>query len=211
MNNYIIVLFKNKTKKKIIKKFKTFDRAKKFYDNLVKESQSVIFGMKTENGKPCEYEIGFLERVIAHRPYFVRDQFGRQIKIDLDDPDFNITVINQYNKEELIYDVNKSKKITVPTLLKQYLPKVGVKLVSKLNNKIVIQNDDKIYLFSLKSEDDCDRLMDCLSSHMLNEGRIDCLLVKDSSKEQKKYMYDLLSENGYSKSVLYRRFTTYKR
>jgi hypothetical protein len=96
-------------------------------------------------------------------------------------------------------------------MLKQYLPKVGVKLVSKLNNKIVIQNDDKIFLFSLKSEDDCDRLMDCLSSHMLNEGRIDCILVKDSSKDQKKYMYDLLSENGYSKSVLYRRFTTYKR
>ena len=59
--NYQIVLFKNKTKKKIIKKFKTFDRAKKFYDNLVKESQSVIFGMKTENGKPCEYEIGFFD------------------------------------------------------------------------------------------------------------------------------------------------------
>ena len=211
MSNFIIVLFKNKIKKKIIKKFKTYNNAKKFYDKILSESNTVIFNMETENGKYCEYELGFLERGVAHRPYFVRDQIGRQIKIDLDDPDFNITVINQYNKEELIYDLNKSKKITVPTLLKQYLPKVGVKLVSKLNNKIVIQNDDKIFLFSLKSEDDCDRLMDCLSSHMLNEGRIDCLLVKDSSKEQKKYMYDLLSENGYSKSVLYRRFTTYKR
>ncbi len=211
MDNYIIVLFKNKIKKKIIKKFKTFDRAKKFYDDLVKNNESVIFEMKTENGKPCDYEIGFLERVISHRPYFVRDQFGRQIKIDLDDPDFNITIINQYSKEELIYDVSKSKKITVQTLLKQYLPKIGIKMISKLNNKIVIQNDDKINLFSLKSEDDCDRLMDSLVSYMLNEGRFDCILVKDSSKEQKKYMYDLLSENGYSKSVLYRRFTTYKR
>ncbi len=211
MDNYIIVLFKNKTKKKIIKKFKTFDRAKKFYDNLISESNSVIFSMETENGKPCTYEIGFLERIISHRPYFVRDEFGRQVKVDLDDPDFNITIINKYNKEELIYDLNKSKRISVQTLLKQYLPKVGVKLISKLNNKIVIQNDDKIYLFSLKSETDCDRLIDCLSSHMMNEGRVDCILVKDSSKEQKKYIYNLLHKNGFSKSVLYRKFTTYKR
>lgn len=211
MNNYIIVLFNNKTKKKIIKKFKTFYNAKKLYDNLIKNNESVIFEVRTENGKSCNYEIGFLERITNYNNYFVKDKFGRQIKIDVDDPDFNITIIKQYNKEELIYDINKSKKITFSTLLKQYLPKIGVKLLSKLNNKLVIQNNEKINLFSLKNENDCDRLMDCLYSYMLDEGRIDCILVKDSSKEQKKYMYNLLSENGYSKSILYRRFTTYKR
>ena len=45
-------------------------------------------------------------------------------------------------------------------------------------------------------------------------GRKSNLGVKDrlaSSKGQKKYLYDLLNDAGYSKSVLYRRFTTYKR
>ena len=51
MENYIVVLFKNKTKKKIIKKFITFNRAKLFYDNLIKESQEVIFNVEVESGK----------------------------------------------------------------------------------------------------------------------------------------------------------------
>lgn len=211
MDNYIIVLFKNKIKKKIIKKFKTYKRAKKFYDDLLSESESVIFNMETENGEDSTYEIGFVERIIAHRPYFVRDKFGRQIKIELDDPDFNLTILSQFKKEELIYDVEKSKRITVPLMLRQYLPKVGVKMISKLNNKIIIQNNEKINIFSLKNEDDCNRLMESLSSYLMIKGRIDCILVKDTSKDQKKYMYDLLSENGFSKSVLYRKFTTYKK
>ena len=57
MENYVVVLFKNKTKKKIIKKFITFKRAKSFYDNLVKESNDVIFNVEVEAGKECKYEI----------------------------------------------------------------------------------------------------------------------------------------------------------
>jgi hypothetical protein len=84
-------------------------------------------------------------------------------------------------------------------------------MISKLNNKIIIQNNEKIHLFSLKTEEDSNRLIDTLSEYMINQERIDCILIKDGSKEQKKYMYDLLNKNGYDKSILYRKFTTYKR
>ena len=84
-------------------------------------------------------------------------------------------------------------------------------MISKLNNKIIIQNNEKIHLFSLKTEEDSNRLIDTLSEYMINQERIDCILIKDGSKEQKKYMYDLLSKNGYDKLILYRKFTTYKR
>ena len=84
-------------------------------------------------------------------------------------------------------------------------------MISKLNNKIIIQNNEKIHLFSLKTEEDSNRLIDTLSEYMINQERIDCILIKDVSKEQKKYMYDLLNKNGYDKSILYRKFTTYKR
>ena len=43
--NYLIVLFKNKERKKIIKKFKTLNRAKDHYDSLIK-SNNVIFDRK---------------------------------------------------------------------------------------------------------------------------------------------------------------------
>lgn len=211
MGNFIIVLFKNKIKKKIINKFKTYNNAKKFYDKILSESNTVIFNMETENGKYCEYELGFLERGVAHRPYFVRDKYGRQIRVDLEDPNFNLKILNDYKKEELLFDITKSKRITVLTMIKEYLPKVGVKMISKLNNKIIIQNNEKIHLFSLKTEEDSNRLIDTLSEYMINQERIDCILIKDGSKEQKKYMYDLLNKNGYDKSILYRKFTTYKR
>jgi len=51
MENYIVVLFKNKIRKRIIKKFITFKKAKLFYNKLMTESDSVIFNVQFENGK----------------------------------------------------------------------------------------------------------------------------------------------------------------
>jgi hypothetical protein len=211
MDNFTIVLFKNKVKKRIIKKFKTKARATKFYKDLIDENKKVFFGVETENGKQCKYEIALVSRMTDSNPYFVRDEYGRTIKIEMEDPDFMILEINSYNKEEMLFDIKNSKRISIPEFLRKYLPKVGVKLLSKINNKIVVQRDSDINLFSLKSEDDCDRFVDGISNYMMDGGRIDTIIVKDSSQHQKKYLYDLLDSNGIPKSILYRRFTTYRR
>lgn len=211
MDNFTIVLFKNKVKKKIIKKFKTKVNATKYYKNLIEENKNVFFGVETENGKKCIYELALVSKMGESSPYFVRDDFGRTIKIELEDPNYTIVEINPYRKEEQLYDIKNKTKIGVDKFMRKYLPKVGVKLLSKINNKIVIQHDSDINLFSLKSEDDCDRFVDGVSNYMINKGRIDTIIVKDSSPQQKKYLYDLLSNNGIPKSILYRRFTTYKR
>lgn len=211
MDNFTIVLFKNKTKKKIIKKFKTKENAKKYYDSLIEKNKDVVFGVETENGKPCKFEIALVSKKDKSNPYFIRDEFGRSIKIELEDSDFNIDEIHHYKKEEMIYDIKNSKRIDFNKFMKSYLPKVGVKLLSKLNNKIVVQKDSDVNLFSLKSENDSDRFIDEISQYMMNQNRIDTIIVKDSTPVQKKYLYDLLNENGFPKSILYRRFTTYKR
>lgn len=209
--NYLIVLFKNKERKKIIKKFKTLNRAKEYYDSLIK-SNNIIFDRKYENGKSCDYEVGLLEKDSkTFDLYFVRDSLGRQVKVDLDDPDYTLTNISQYKIEELIYDIQKQKKISLETFIKNYLPKSGLKLVSKINNKVVVQEDDDVNIFSLKSVDECSRFLSVLENHMFGKGRIDCIMVSDSSKLQKKYLYGLLEKKGISKSSLYRRFTTFSR
>jgi hypothetical protein len=143
--------------------------------------------------------------------YFIKDDMGRQVKVELDTDDFKLVEVRKYKVEELIYDVKTKEKISVPKFIKNYLPKTSVKLLSKLNNKVVLQNDDKINLFSLKSEDDADRFLDSLSEYLINNGRMDCILVKDTSKPQKKYLYDVLQSQGIDKSVLYRRFTTFRK
>ena len=209
--NYLIVLFKNKERRKIIKKFKTLNRAKEYYDSLLK-SNDIVFDRKFENGKYCDYEVGLLEKDSKNFDlYFVRDSLGRQVKVDLDDPDYTLINVSQYKIEELIYDIQKQKKISLETFVKNYLPKSGLKVISKINNKIVVQDDDSINIFSLKSSDECSRFLSILENHILGKGRIDCIMVSDSSKSQKKYLYELLEKKGISKSSLYRRFTTFSR
>jgi hypothetical protein len=86
-----------------------------------------------------------------------------------------------------------------------------LKVVSVLNNKIIVQKDDDIKLFSLKNEDDSMRFIESLSSYFLKNKRNDCLFVKDDSTPQRKYLLTLLSNSGYDKKVLYRKFTTFPR
>jgi hypothetical protein len=205
---YLIVLFKNKERKKIINKFKTYERAKNFFDKKINED--VIFDKRVENGLDCKFEIGLLEKDSSNFDlYFIKDEMGRQVKVDLDDPNYKILMVNDYKVEELIYDIEKNKKITFNELIKTYLPRTGIKLVSKLNHKIIIQNDENFNLFSLKSDDDCERFLNILENYMFTRKRVDCLIVFDTSKAQKKYLYDILEKKGISKSILYRRSTTF--
>jgi hypothetical protein len=115
--------------------------------------------------------------------------------------------IQPYRKEELIYDIKEGKKITVQEILKKYMRGDGLKMISVLNNKIVVQEDEKINLFTLKSEKEASRLVDCLSLHFFKIKRGDCLFIKDFSSTQRKYLYTLLESHGFSKQVLYRKFT----
>lgn len=208
--NYQIVLFKNKTKKKIINKFKTHKRANNYFESLINVSDSVIFDRKYENGIECSYEIALIEKTSGtFLPIFLKDEFGRKIKVSLDDDDFTILKIMKYRIEESFLDYSKNKKITLNELLKTYLKQDGLKLISKLNNKIIIQNDDKFNLLTFKNGDDSMRFIDNLSSHFINEKRYDCMFVKDYTTSQRKYLYDLLVENGFSKNYLIRHSTTH--
>jgi hypothetical protein len=208
--NYLIVLFKNKVKKKIIKKFKTSNRANNFYETLLEESSNVIFNKKYENGFSFNYEIAILEKVSGtFLPVFLKDGLGRNIKVDLQDDDYSIKKITSYHTEELILDTYLNKKINSNEFIKLYLNPSGFKLISKLNNKIVVQNDDKFNLFTLKNDDDSSRFIDTLSELFIEQKRFDCMFVKDYSNAQRKYLYNLLIENGFSKSYLQRQTTTH--
>jgi hypothetical protein len=210
--NYLVVLFKNKERKKIINKFKTLKNAQDFFDKKIDDSSKVIFGKEIENASDCFFELALLKRRDDNfETMFVRDDYGRQVKIETDDPDYKIIKISKYLVEEKIFDISKNKKISVNDFIKTYLPKNSIKLISSLNNKIIVQNDNLINLFSLKNEMESKRFLDSLSDYFQKEGRIDSIIVSESSKEQKKYLYDLLCSSGIDKQTLYRRSTTFKK
>jgi hypothetical protein len=207
--DYIIVLFKNKVKKKIIKKFKTLDRAQKFYNNLLSISDEVIFDRQYENGHHCKFELGLLGPKNKNDIMYVKDEFGRQNKIEVEDEVYSMIKINPYNIDEEFIDYSTKDKINTDKFIKKYLKSIGLKMVSKLNNKIIVQLDEKTNLFTFKTESDSSRFIDNLSKKYINEKRMDCIFIKDSSTPQRKYLYDMLSNLGYPKQYLFRQSTTF--
>lgn len=208
--DYLIVLFKNKEKKKIINKFKTQNRAISYYNNLIEESNNVIFNKEMENGKPCYHELVLLQKKSnLYEPLYIKDEIGRQIKVELDDSDYEISKVQKYNIEESFLDCSNNKKITSQQFISKYLNKSGLKMLSKLNNKIVLQNEDKINLFTFKTIDDSDRFIDSLIDKFNKDGKKDCLFIKDYSTIHRKYLYNLLIDYGFSKHYLQRYSTTF--
>lgn len=207
--NYIVVLFKNKEKKKIIKKFKTFDRAKKYYEKLLVDND-IVFEKLVEENTICNFELSLLElNPLDHSPVFIKDEIGRQYKAELDDPNYKILKINPYKLEELIYDVSKNKRINFNKFINNYVSGSSLKLISKINNKIVIQNDDKLNLFTFKNESESFRFLNVVENFISRSNNKNCVIVYDTSKSQKKYMYDVLSNMGLDKKKLYRKYTSF--
>ena len=117
--------------------------------------------------------------------------------------------IEKYKIPEKVYHITKKEKISSELLISKYLKGDSLKVVSKLNNKIIIQDDDTYNLFSLKSVYDAERFLINLEKYMIENHKTNCLIVKDSSIQQKKYLYEVLSNLGYNKDMLYRTSTTH--
>jgi hypothetical protein len=209
--NYMVVLFKNKTRKKIIKKFITLERADEFYNKLVEENKSVYFGREIENARECDFELCLLEKKNNEfNSLFVKDKLGRQMKVELDDPDFKIIKVSNYQVEETIFDITTREKITLNEFYKKYVYRKGVILISRLNNKVVVQEDNKVNLFSLKNENESRRFLNSLNDFFFDNSIANCIVVVETSKPQKKYLYTILEDMGIEKKLLYRTSTTFK-
>jgi hypothetical protein len=91
MPNFLIVLFKNKTKKKIINKFMTEKRANEFFNNLIVKSDNVVFERNYENGVRSDYELAILKKTTSKiEDFYIKDELGRQVKVDLDDDGYQV-------------------------------------------------------------------------------------------------------------------------
>ena len=184
---YVNNRVKNKWCESVIKEFIRVQAA---------QNQDVIFETKHENGKPVDYELALLEKKgNTLFPIYTKDEFGRNIRINFEDSDYNIVKINPYKEPELIQDYQTKNKININTFINKYLSKDGIKLVSKLNNKI--------------NESDAHRLIENLTERFVRLKRGDCMFVLDISSPQRKYLYTLLKEKGFNLDYLYRKETTY--
>lgn len=209
MSNYLVVLFKDKKKKKIINKFISFDRANKFFDEHIKSSQEIVFEKEVTSNQNSEFELGLIEvGKSAESRTYLKDEFGRNTVVKIEEDNMNLVRISPIRIEETIYDCQVKKRISYNEFEKKYLKKDGVKLVSSLNNKVVVQIDDQFSIFTFKNENESVRFLNSISNYFFKIKRADCIIVKDTSKAQKKYLYSLLESKGFDKQFLYRKFTS---
>jgi hypothetical protein len=96
-------------------------------------------------------------------------------------------------------------------LVNIYIPKKDLKTVSKLNNKIVIQCNEDFNIFTLKNEEDSERLLKTIESFFIKNGRNDCIFIRDLNTIHRKWLYDILEKNGFSRKKLYRKHTTFSK
>jgi hypothetical protein len=208
--NFQIVLFKNKIKKKIINKFKTYKKTNAKFKILIEESNEVVFPVKYENGSHSFYELAILEKKKSNEEkLFIKDELGRQIKVDLDDEEFTISKIISYEIEEEFLDYQTKKKINSKEFIQKYLKVTGIKMISKLNNKVIVQIDENYKLFTFKNDSDSNRFLDELGQYLRKINKNDCILVKDYSTIHRKYLYDILVNQGFPRSYLQRHSTTH--
>lgn len=213
MENFILVLFKNKKKKKIIKGYSTEKNALNKYNELLKENKDVDFEVFYENGERVKYEIAILSRKDEYQlPLYKTDSIGRNESVFLsDDSDYVIKKINDFKKQELIYDWQTKNRITFTDILNKYCDKKTIKLISSLHNKIVIQVEDLFYLFSLKNSEESERFMQYMENYFISNKRLDSIFVRDMNTTQRKWMYDILEKNGFDKNKLYKQYTTFSK
>jgi hypothetical protein len=202
-----IILFKNNKKKKVLKTFKTEKKANDFFNKLIEISEKVKFREEFNSGYEIEYNLGIIGDKVILENIFYKDELGRTIYINPRVGDKYIQNIKNYNKEELIFDFQTKRKISYDTLVKTYFKNSEVYLISKLNNKIVVQNQTVINIFSLKNEYDSSRIIDILQKDLVGKS----IVSKDTNTIHRKYIYSLLVEKGFKKDYLYRKSTTHPR
>jgi hypothetical protein len=211
-SNYLIVLFKNKKKRKIIKHYVNKSSAVKKFNDLIFLNNQILFDKLIENASPCDYEIALLtNQTKIQKSLFLTDSLGRNNPVNLENPDYVFLEIKKYKIEETIFDWQKQEKIKFMDLIKIYCGDKNLKSIFTLNNKLCIQIDEDVSLFSLKDRDESERLLEILQDYFISNSRSDAFFVKDVSNAQRKWLYDVMEKKGFNKKRLYRLKTTFSK
>lgn len=210
--SYLIVLFKNNKKKKVIKKYNNKDNALKKYKTILKENDNIIFDKKIENAERVNYFLGLITDEESYQKTIVlKDGLGRNIVANIENPNYVFLELSFFKKEEKIYDWQTKTKITFDFFIDRYCKNRELKSIYTLNNKLCIQINEDVSIFSLKDTNESDRFLLILEDYFIENNRGDAFFVRDISSPQRKWVYKVLEDKGFDKKQLYRLKTTFSK
>tara|TARA_R110000824_G_scaffold73220_5_gene186510 strand:- start:13047 stop:13679 length:633 start_codon:yes stop_codon:yes gene_type:complete len=207
LNTYHIIIFNNRQKRKVLSTSTNYRNINRKYKQILKKS-NVIFPIKLNRKKECIVELALVchgdceDKTIERR-----DMLGRLETVSSDNPEFSILDICDFEVEEKVYDHKRKQRRLILDIINEYVPQKNIIQIFKLNNKIIIQNNDQYSLFSLKTIKEADRLIECLKTYFKSINKFNCLFSKDLSTIHRKELYNTLEKYGFDRKLLYKHYT----
>jgi hypothetical protein len=206
---YFIVLFCNKKRKKILYRCMKRTTITEYWHQFKTKVKPPF--IKIQGGKRKQEKVFELALIYPNNRWvsavYVKDSLGRNIEAKIENEKFRIKEIIPYWEEELIYDFQIKKRIRYYQLLSQILPVSEIGQIFTLNNKLLIQVEDNIKLFSNKNPTDAERLFETIKNDLLSKKRQNFIFVKDVTTHQRKLLYDMLEKKGYKREELSRHYS----
>ena len=144
---YQIVIYQNKKRKKLVKSYKSYVDANKFYTKYL-ENNKVIFSKSRLN----------TENDVLHELAIISDSSSELNPLQYENG-LTIKKITAIDIEENVYNSKSKKRYTILEIIKKYVK--GKKNLNfyPIHNKLVIQDSltDNLEIFVFKDVDDCNR------------------------------------------------------
>ena len=189
-------LFKSNVKRNIQHKFKKLGKSNK-----------PLFTRKYVKRKICQFHLGLFSLEPSNEPIYIKDKLGRNVKKELKIGNYFLIELLPFSVEEFIYDHQTKSRIGFTSFYETYLISDVFLQLFTLNNKVVIQKDESISIFSLKNIDDTNRFILVLKKYLIDNKSMNCLIVQDYDTIQRKQLYKMLTRKGFKKSFLYKHYT----
>ena len=206
---YMIILFANKKKDKIV--YKCMQRTTVYeYWREFRTQRKPRF-VKLQGGRRREEKLYELALVFPNNRWatatYVKDSLGRNQEAIIDNNKYRIKEIIPYWKEELVYDFQQKKRIRYHEVLEQFMPVTEIGQVFSLNKNLFLQVDDEIKMFSNKNLNDSERLFELIKEDLLAKKKTNFIFVKDVTTYQRKQLYNLLESKGINRRMLFKHYS----
>lgn len=208
-SKYSIILFCNNKKYKILygcQKLNTIFEHWKEFKTQKKPRFLKLYGGKRKQELIYELGLIFPKNRWSTKSY-VKDKLGRISEAKIDDDKIRIKEIIPYWREELIYDHQKKKHTRYHEILNEMSTVNDIAQIFTLNNKLFMQNENDIKLYSNKNIKDTERLFELIREDLLNMKKSNFIFVKDINTNQRISLYNLLESKGFKRTELFRHYS----
>jgi hypothetical protein len=206
---YLVVLFCNNKRHKILYRCNKRSTINKYWEKIKNDVPPKF--VKLQGGKRdkvLNYEVGLIYpfRKLS-KTIWKKDELGRSNKVIFESETYSLKALIPYWEEELIYDYTNKKRIKYDQLVDIILTYTSLTQIFILNNKLFVQNDNDVRLFSNKNINDAERLLVTLRTDLIRQNKGNFLFIKDINTRQRKNLYDMLIEKGFSRTELFRHYS----